>query len=130
MTYQEELERVACKLCELERICDHEITTHAVRCQEPLKEADAILSPFKHLIELQELAKWTDAPVQAGEYWVSPFCDGNYIQPRILSVIDFQRPDRGLEVQYESPHCIPVKTFIEEYYPKAKWMFIQRPKSL
>jgi len=78
---------------------------------------------------LKELGEWVDMPIKRGNYWVSPFCEGKYIKPRIISVIDYQRPDRGLEVQYEFPRdTIPVKTFCEEYYPKAKWMFIPEPE--
>lgn len=71
---------------------------------------------------------WIDVPDKRGDYWVSPFVEGRYIHPRILSVIDYERPDRGLEVQYDFPHeTIPVKTFCEEYYPKAKWLYIPEP---
>ncbi len=74
------------------------------------------------------LAEWVDIPTKRGEYWMSPFIDGKYIAPRILSIIDYERPDRGLEVQYDFPHdTIPVKTFAEEYYPNAKWMLIKTP---
>jgi len=72
--------------------------------------------------------KWMDMPTESGQYWVSPFVEGRYISPRILTVIDYQRPDRGLEVQYDFPRdTVPVKTFVEEYYPNAKWMFIKEP---
>lgn len=72
---------------------------------------------------------WLDIPDKAGEYWLSAFCEGKYIRPRIISVIDYQRPDRGIEVQYDFPHdTVPVKLFCEEYYPKAKWLFIAEPK--
>ena len=62
--------------------------------------------------KVEELVGWVDIPTKRGEYWMSPFIDGKYIAPRILSVIDYERPDRGLEVQYDFPHdTIPVKTF-------------------
>jgi len=73
--------------------------------------------------------EWVDEPTQRGEYWVSPFVEGRYISPRILSVIDYQRPDRGIEIQYDFPHdTVPVKVFITEYYPKAKWLYIKEPE--
>jgi hypothetical protein len=78
--------------------------------------------------KVNELVEWVDIPTESGEYWVSPFVEGRYVSPRILTVIDYQRPDRGLEVQYDFPHdTIPVKTFTEEYYPNAKWMLIKKP---
>ena len=80
------------------------------------------------IIRADERGVWVDEPDQRGDYWISPFIEGKYIGPRIISVIDYQRPDRGLEVQYYSPSdSIPVKTFCKEYYPKAKWMFIPEP---
>lgn len=73
-------------------------------------------------------SEWEDAPTKRGDYWMSAFIEGNYISPRILSVIDYERTDRGLEVQYDFLHdTIPVKTFTKEYYPNAKWMLIQEP---
>jgi len=75
------------------------------------------------------IQNWIDVPDKAGDYWLSPFVDGRYIQPRIMGVIDYQRKDRRLEVQYDFPHdTIPVKKFVKEYYPKAKWMFIEIPE--
>jgi len=71
---------------------------------------------------------WIDAPNKRGDYWMSPFVEGRYIQPRFITVIDYQREDRGLEVQYDFPHdTIPVATFCKEYYPEAKWLFIPIP---
>jgi hypothetical protein len=75
-----------------------------------------------------KLAYWIDIPDKAGSYWMSAFCDGHYISPRIQEVIDYARPGRGLEVRY-SPITIPVKKFVEEYRPKAKWLFISQPKA-
>ena len=73
-------------------------------------------------------AKWLDGPVERGEYWVSAFCDGRYISPRIISVIDYARPARGLEVQESlGRDTIPVKEYCAEWYPKAKWMLIEVP---
>jgi len=76
----------------------------------------------------REIAEWLEAPTEKGEYWFSPFVEGRYIHPRIISVIDYGRPDRGLEVQDDFPHeTIPVRIFVKEYYPKAKWMLIREP---
>jgi len=86
-----------------------------------------ILSLFP-IPALPVLSEWVDKPDRRGEYWVSPFIDGTYIFPRILSVIDYERPDRGLEVQYEFSHpSIPVETFVRGYFPNAKWMRIKEP---
>jgi len=72
--------------------------------------------------------EWIDKPNQRGEYWVSPFIEGRYISPRIITVIDYERLGRRLEVQYEFPKAtIPVDVFVSEYYPKAKWMLIEMP---
>ena len=80
-------------------------------------------------VNLEGLGEWIDIPTKRGEYWLSPFCEGRYISPRIMSVIDYERPDRGLEVQYDFPHdTIPIKIFVKEYYPKAKWMLIKEPE--
>ena len=73
------------------------------------------------------LAEWIDIPDRAGVYWLSPFCDGHYINSRIQEVIDYSRPERGLEARY-SDDTVPIKLFIKEYYPKAKWMFVPEPK--
>ncbi len=70
---------------------------------------------------------WIDTPDKAGMYWMSAFCDGRYIDPSIKRVIDYCRPGKGLEVDYDRFDTIPIKTFVEEYYPKAKWLFIPQP---
>lgn len=83
---------------------------------------------YRHIPELKPLSDWVDVPTKAGVYWLSPFIEGAYIRPRIMGVIDYDRPNRGLEVEYDFPHeTIPVKIFVKEYYPKAKWMFIENP---
>ena len=76
--------------------------------------------------------EWIDEPTERGEYWVSPLIVASFGEllhnrPRILRVIDYDRPDRGLEVDYDT-NSIPVKQFCKEYYPKAKWMFIPEPE--
>lgn len=73
--------------------------------------------------------KWIDEPDKAGEYWMSACNKENRcISPRIMRVIDYQRPGRGLEVDYDSTHnTVPIKTFVAEYYPAAKWLFIEIP---
>ena len=76
----------------------------------------------------KQVEEWVDIPTKRGEYWMSPFIDGKHMSPHILSVIDYERPDRGLEVCYDFPRdTIPVKTFTEEYYPNAKWTLIKEP---
>ncbi|KKM86352.1 hypothetical protein LCGC14_1279760 [marine sediment metagenome] len=70
--------------------------------------------------------EWVDKPTKPGNYWVSPFIEGRYISPRIMSVIDYARPDRGLEVRYDRD-TLPVELFCKNYYPEAKWMFIETP---
>ncbi|KKN44530.1 hypothetical protein LCGC14_0692100 [marine sediment metagenome] len=71
--------------------------------------------------------EWIDEPTERGEYWVSSFIEGHYISPHIMKVIDYDRPQRGLEVCYDRD-TIPVKLFGKEYRPKAKWMFIPEPE--
>ena len=64
--------------------------------------------------------RWLDAPNRRGDYWISPFIEGKHIQPRIISVIDYERPGRGLEVHYDLPReSIPVEVFCSEYYPSG-----------
>ncbi len=70
--------------------------------------------------------EWVNKPTKRGNYWVSPFVDGRHISPNIMKVIDYERPNRGLEVWYDRD-TLPVKLFCKEYYPKAKWMFIEMP---
>ncbi len=69
---------------------------------------------------------WIDEPTKSGKYWVSPFVDGRYISPYMMDAIDYDRPGRGIEVCH-GRDTIPAKVFCEEYYPKAKWMFIEMP---
>ena len=90
-----------------------------------LSDARSILS----LLYPAELpALWLDVPDKAGEWWMSAHCDGQYIEPSILRVIDYGRADRGLEVDHHFPHeTVPVKEFTEEYYPKSKWLYIPEP---
>jgi hypothetical protein len=72
--------------------------------------------------------KWVDIPDKRGEWWMSSYhSECGFVSPLIIRVIDYQRPDRGLEVDYDR-ESIPVKVFVEEYYPKAKWMFISEPE--
>lgn len=71
---------------------------------------------------------WIDAPDKAGTYWLSPFCNSCYISPHIREVIDYGRPERGLEVRDSISNTIPVKLFVEEYYPKGKWFYVAEPK--
>jgi len=77
---------------------------------------------------VEGLVEWVDMPTERGEYWMSPFIEGRHISPQILTVLDYGRPDRGLEVVYDFPRdTIPVSLFVTEYYPKAKWMLIKEP---
>ena len=100
---------------------------HDYRKYTALETANIILDAGYRLIKPESL--WVDEPTKRGEYWMSAFIEGRYIAPCIISVIDYQRPDRGLEVQHDFPHeTVPVKTFVAEYYPQAKWMFINEPK--
>jgi len=71
---------------------------------------------------------WIDFPTKGGMYWLCPFVDGKYISPHIQRIIDYSRPDRGLEAENYGSDSVPVKLYCEEYYPKAKWLFIPRPK--
>ncbi len=85
--------------------------------------ADEILA----LIKAPEL-KWQDIPDKGGEWWLSAFVDNSkYISPRIMRVIDYERKDRGLEVDSFGHDSIPADIFVKEYYPKAKWLFIPEP---
>lgn len=74
--------------------------------------------------------RWRDKPTRRGAYWVSPFMNGKYAYPHVMHVIDYERPDRGLEVEYGSVGSltIPVNRFVAMYYPKAKWMYIPVPR--
>lgn len=92
-----------------------------------LGDADEVIPLISPPMEV--LSKWADIPTERGEYWVSPFVEGRYISPRILLVFNYERPDRGLEVHYDFPrNTVPVKTFVREYYPKAKWLLIKEPE--
>jgi hypothetical protein len=71
--------------------------------------------------------EWTDRPTRWGSWWVSAFCDGDYREPHIYQVIDYERPGRGLEVEYGHMNYVAVDEFVTEYYPKAKWCYIPRP---
>jgi hypothetical protein len=91
----------------------------------------------KHILSNLETSKaliipidyeWQDAPDKAGNWWVSAFCEGRYISPRILEVIDYQRPERRLEVRNPGTFdTIPVRKFVGEYYPNARWQYIPEP---
>ena len=71
---------------------------------------------------------WVDKPDKKGLYWLSPFVEGRYIRPHTVTVIDYDRPGRGLEVQDNFPsESIPVDIYIKDYYPNAKWTFINEP---
>jgi hypothetical protein len=74
-------------------------------------------------------AEWIDQPDKSGDYWMSSFIDGQYQSPHIKHVLNFNRPDRGLEVEYNTGarSSVPVKEFCTEYHPKAKWLFIPEP---
>lgn len=77
---------------------------------------------------MNKTEKWTDTPDKRGDYWISPFIDGHYIEPHIITVIDYARPDRGIEVKYTYlGDTVPVDVFVREYYPKTKWLFIEVP---
>lgn len=93
-------------------------------CYERNKE------PGQQIADLeQRLAEnWLDAPTQAGMYWMSPFCDGDYRYPHMKEVLDFDRPGRGLEVVDSPSDCVPIDLYLREYYPKSKWLFIACPK--
>lgn len=72
--------------------------------------------------------QWIDKPTRGGDYWQSSFCNGKYIRPKIINVIDFDRPERGLEIG--GSHCdnTPVEEYVKEYYPKARYLYIPVPK--
>jgi hypothetical protein len=72
--------------------------------------------------------RWIDVPNKGGMYWKSPFVEGKYLTPSIQRIIDYSRPDRGLEAEIYGGDSVPIKLYCEEYYPKAKWLFIPRPE--
>jgi len=108
-------------------ICKDKYAVPEMMAVRITQEVDALLSKEEEAIRVDE--NWIDIPDKRGEYWLSAFCDGRYIESRIITVIDYQRPNRGLEVQeaYRLTDTIPVNVFCDEYYPKAKWLYIPIP---
>jgi hypothetical protein len=87
----------------------------------------ARITELEQQVKALTAEKWIDAPDKAGAWWMAAFCEGRYVRPYIQDVIDYARPDRGLEVLQRSPDSIPVPLFVTEYYPKSKWLFIPVP---
>lgn len=110
------------------RLHSQNLLNEITSCLDIIEKKNTEISNLKAQLEEN---KWVDVPDKRGEWWLSAFiADKNYyINPRIITVIDYQRPDRGLEIQYDRiGETIPVKQFVEEFYPNAKWMFIPEPK--
>jgi hypothetical protein len=127
----EKLKDLYCKWCPREQECDENLTLEEKRgCLACDGFADELLKVGYLLVEEVQLEGlvWIDEPTERGEYWVSAFCDGRYISPSIISVIDYERPERGLEVQESiGRDTVPVKEYCSEWYPQAKWMKIHEP---
>ena len=70
---------------------------------------------------------WIKKPTKAGYYWMSQSVYGEYREPFIEEVIDYQRPDRGLEVRVRFG-TIPLKQYIKDYRPKSLWLYIEQPE--
>jgi len=82
----------------------------------------------QHDADLQVLTQnWQSKPTKGGMYWKSAFCDGHYISPRVERIIDYDRPERGLEVEQNHGDSIPLDVYLTEHYPKSLWQFIPEP---
>ncbi len=68
---------------------------------------------------------WIDKPESTGKYWLSPFCDGRYIDPRTVRIIRFGK-EFELVVD-DGGNYVKLSLFLKEYYPKSKWLYIPSP---
>ena len=74
----------------------------------------------------KEIAKaWTSRPGKAGAYWMSPFCDGGYDEPRLIRVVEI---NTGTVVVEDWNVITPLGTYLKDMYPNAKWMLIPVPE--
>lgn len=72
-----------------------------------------------------EIPNWQNAPDKGGLWWLSAFCDGEYVFPRVVRIIDYGRPGRRLELEVHDN--IKMAIILSEYYPDSRWCFIPEP---
>ena len=89
-------------------------------------EPEHVLSILATLGAVWE-ADWEDRPTKRGMYWVTHLVDGGYREPHAVSVIDYEQPDKGIHVEDGWMHYVPVEEYVTDYYPSAKFMFIETP---
>ena len=99
--------------------------------EKEAKEITRIMIPskerLKEITTINNRGNWINKPDKDGIYWVSPLHDGFHSYPIIKTVIDFDRPERGLEVQESTCSYIPVDVYCRNYLPDAKWLYIEIP---